>query len=186
MTTEYLEVVRIPCDGSSMFVTAVPLVNIGSRGISMNDCDNFEKELGQILDLRSPKGSKFSWAHRKLVGLANNDMGTEPWKKDYMMYMCLDERSGLPHNEYLEELVNLGEGPSTPFVPFKVYGDAFVFRMGSTKSKQHGENQRAKHIHMDWDFVDSALSRRRELGSWAWIILRKLLIRPEKGAWRHR
>ena len=96
------------------------------------------------------------------------------------MYFCLDERSELPHNEYLEELVNLGRGPEIPTVPFKVYGDAYIFRLESTSSGLD-EHRPAEYVDMDRGFVNSALSR-GEVGTWAFCLLRMLLLCPHRRA----
>lgn len=126
-----------------MSLTRIPLINIGPEGINKDECNDLEKQLLHIPDVRSLNSMKhFSWAYRKLVAFTKNDACHGPLNGDYMMYLCLDERSELPHNDYLEELVELGRGPLIPTVPFKVYGDAFVFRMES-KSKNVDERQPA-------------------------------------------
>ena len=178
----HLEVVRIPCNGSDMDLTTIPLIKIGHGGIRRDECNQFEKALGHIPNLKSFNSSKeFSWTYRKFSGLTNNDIGEEPWKADYMMYLCVDQRSGLPCNEYLKWLVKIGRGPLIPSKPFGVYGDAFVFRMES-KSKESDEPNWARYINMDENFIDSATSRRREQGTWAFCMLRKLLVCPEQEA----
>lgn len=164
-----------------MSLTRIPLINIGPEGINKDECNDLEKQLLHIPDVRSLNSMKhFSWAYRKLVAFTKNDACHGPLNGDYMMYLCLDERSELPHNDYLEELVELGRGPLIPTVPFKVYGDAFVFRMES-KSKNVDERRPAIYVHMDDGFVDSATSR-EPVGAWAFCLLRMLLLCPHKGA----
>lgn len=176
-----LKVVRIPCDGSPMKLTTIPLINIGDKKMHENECIDFEKVLEHIPDMKSVVNPKrFSWAYRKLVGIVNNNVGEVSWKADYMMYLCLDERSGLPHNEELERLVRLGRGPAYPMDPFDVYGDAFVFRM-EPQSKQCDEPKRAKYIHMDRDFVEAVKGLEERYGNWAFATLRKLLVCPQNG-----
>lgn len=175
-----LEVLRIPCNGSSMFLTTIPLIPIGPGGINKDECNDLEKQLQHMPNVKSLDSPKsFRWTYRTLVGLTKNDVGHEPLNGDYMMYLCLDERSELPHNDYLEELVNLGRGPIKTIL-FKVYGDAFVFRMKS-KSKGSDERLPATYVHMDSGFVDSATSR-IYVGAWAFVVLRKLLSCPQKRA----
>lgn len=93
------------------------------------------------------------------------------------MYLCVDERSGLMHNDYLEELVDLGRGPKIPTKRFKVYGDAFVFRM---EAKSDG-GRSARYVHMDGGFVDSAMAM-RTVSTWAFCLLRMLLLCPHRRA----
>ena len=177
-----LQILRVPCNGSSMSLTKVPLINIGSGGIKKDDCNDWEKQLQHLPNVKSFDSVKsFSWTYRKLVGLTKNDVGHEPLNGDYMMYMCLDLRSGFPHNDYLEELANLGRGPWMPTVPLKVYGDPFVFKMRS-ESRESEEYRPAMYLHMDSGFVDSATSR-RPVGAWAFRLLRRLLLCPHRGVW---
>ena len=195
-----IEVLCIPGNGSSMFITNIPLIPIGHGGINRDECNDLEKQLQHIPNVESLDSLKiFRWTYRKLVGYTKNDEGHEPWNDDYMMYLCLDERSELPHNDYLEGLVNLGKEledqgrePIKP-VPLKVYGDAFVFRMKS-KSKGSDERMPAQYIHMTSGFVDSATSvrldngvidivtSRSHVGVWALVVLRRLLMCPHKRA----
>lgn len=62
-----------------------------------------------------------------------------------MMYLCLDKKSGLPRNKIIGRLAN--------FSDVKVYGDAFIFKM---EPRYFGDLGRAKYIHMDELFIDSA------------------------------
>ena len=61
------------------------------------------------------------------------------------MYLCLDEKSGLPYNENISKLAS--------FSDVRVYGDAYVFKMEPNRFDELG---RAKYIHMDELFVESA------------------------------
>ena len=177
----HLQVLRIPCNGSSMSLTTIPLINIGPGGINQNECNNLETQLQHIPNVKSLDRPKhFRWAYRNLVAFTKNDVRHEPLNGDYMMYLCLDPDSKLPHNEYLEELVELGRGRLDPTVPFKVYGDAYVFRMESRKEGSDG-GRPAKYVHMDSGFVDSVTSR-GQVGAWAFCLLRMLLLCPHKEA----
>lgn len=174
-----LQVVRIPCDGSPMKLTTIPLIAIGDKKMPESACVDFETTIEHIPAMKSvDKPKRFSWAHRKLVGPVNNKVGLLPWQADYMMYLCLDERSGLPHNEELERLVRLGRGPAYPTMePFDVYGDAFVFRM----EPQSKKSKRARYIDMDRDFIEAVKGLEIRYGNWAFATLRKLLVCPEEG-----
>ena len=177
-TAPELQVVRLPCDGSPMELKKIPLVDIGTGDIEKDDCNDLEKRLEHIPNLKSFASSKhFSWFYRTLVGTVNNDVGEDSWKADYMMYMCLDKRSDLPHNDELERLVKIGRGPAHPMVPFDVYGDAFVFRMES-KSELDNEPKRAKYVDMDSHFIEGVKAEKIEYGTWAFCTLRKLLVCP--------
>ena len=176
-----LRVLCIPCHNSPMFLMKLPLINIGPGGIKEEQCNDLEKQLLHIPNLKSLDNPKsFRWANRKLVSLTKNDACHGRLNGDYMMYMCLDECSKLPHNKYLQELVDLGRGPNIPTIAFKVYGDAFVFRMES-KSKEHNDRGPATYVDMESGFIDSALSR-EPVGTWAYCLLRMLLLCPHKEA----
>ena len=176
-----LQVLRIPCNGSSMFLTKIPLINIGPGGINNDECNDLEKHLLHIPNVKSLDSFiYFRWDYRRLVGFTKNDVRHEPLNGDYMMYLCTDAGSELPHNDYLEGLVNLDRGPEIPTVRFHVYGDAYVFRMESN-SKGSDERRPARYVHMDDGFVDSAMSR-RPVGAWAFCVLRRLLMCPHKEA----
>ena len=166
-----------------MSIAKVPIIKIGPRGIiNKDECNDWEKQLQYLPNVKSLDNVKsFRWSYRKLVGLTKNDAGHEPLNGDYMMYMCLDLRSGLPHNDLLEELANSGREPWMPTAPLKVYGDAFVFRMLS-EARESEEYRPAMYVHMDSGFVDSATSR-SPVGPWALYVLRKLLICPHRGVW---
>ena len=128
-TTTDLKILRLPCNSSRTSLTSIPLIDIGSAGISEDDCIDFEKELERIPNMKSLDQPKhFSWAHRHLIGRTNKDVGDELLKADYMMYMCVDKSSGLPRNDRVEWIVNSIKGRITWSAPIKVYGDAFVFR----------------------------------------------------------
>lgn len=177
-----LKVVRIPCDGSPMKLTTIPLINIGERKMHEDECIDFEKLLEHIPNMKSVDNSKrFSWAYRKLVGIVNNNVGEVSWKADYMMYLCLDKRAGLPHNEELERLVKLGRGPAYVMDPFDVYGDAFVFRMEPQSKRQFDGPKRAVYTNMDTGFIEGVKGLDLYYGNWAFATLRKLLVCPQEG-----
>ena len=162
-----------------MSLINLPLINIGPGGLNPDTCNDLEKELLHIPDVKSRDSLKsFNWAHRTIIGFTKNDVREAPLNGDYLMYLCTDERSELPQNEYLTELVALGWGPNKPSTPFPLYGDAFVFRM-EPESKGYEEGRPARYVHMDDGFVDSALSR-GTVATWAFCLLRKLLLSPQK------
>ena len=175
-TTTNLKILRLPCNSSRISLTNIPLIDIGSAGISEDDCIDFEKELEHIPNMKSlNQPISFSWAHRHLIGRTNKDVGDESLKADYMMYMCVDKSSGLPRNDRVEWIVNSKNGRITWSAPIKVYGDAFVFRK-KTEPNGLGESKRANYVDMDQDFGHG--------GSFADCILQYLLMYPEKGEWK--
>lgn len=178
-----LKVVRIPFYGSTLHLEEVPLVDVGPGGISKDECKDFEKKLGHIPDLRSYNDSKsFNWAHRFLVGsLANNvpkfwdDTQDTTWKRDYMLYLCVDPRAGFPRNQYLQQILGDTSKDRLTRAPLIAYGDAFVFRK---EPKLHSVDvfERAGYTHMDQVFVNSAEHELR-----AKAILRFLLTGSTEG-----
>ena len=175
-TTTNLKILRLPCNSSRTSLTNIPLLDIGPAGTSEDDCIYFEKELEQIPNMKSlNEPTSFSWAHRHLIGRTNKDVGYESLKADYMMYMCVDESSGLPRNDRVERIVNSKKGRITWSAPIKVYGDAFVFRK-KTESNGLRESKRANYVDMDQNFLHG--------GYFADCILQYLLMYPEKGEWK--
>lgn len=178
--SEYLEVIRIPIKGFPRRPEQVPLVEVGPGGISTDECKEFEIKLGHIPDLKSYKKLEhFSWDYRSLVGtLAKNVPGEwgGTWKRDYMLYLCVDARAGLPRNEYLKEVLDASSGGRGTRPAPIVYGEAFVFKK---EPKLQGPDvfERAGYTHMDQDFVDSA----KYTGSRAQSILQGLLRVPTEG-----
>ena len=166
-----LKVVRIPynaTDASHLNLTRIPLTEIGPGGIKKNKCNKFEKELEHIPNMKSLDDDRtFSWAKRHLVGLSNIESYPSAWKADYMMYMYLNKRSGLPQNMFLTRFVEIDKKP------IKVYGDAFVF--GMECQPKGSEHERAKYVDMDAEFIQSV-----GRGHGAWTTLRKLLGRPSR------
>ncbi|KAF6231584.1 hypothetical protein HO173_010116 [Letharia columbiana] len=158
----------------------MPLANIGSGDISEDECNGFEKQLEHIPNLKSHSDPKtFSWAHRSLFEIGNEKVaygiGKEPMI--YMVYMCRDANAGLPHNQYLEDMVrDVYDHPrATLMPPIKVYGDAYVF-MRKPYSKEPDESQRATYVDMDKGFVVDATH-----GVRAQVMLRNLLMySPER------
>lgn len=87
-----------------------------------------------------------------------------------MMYVCLDERAGLPHNKFLEGTYFPGH--------LKAYGDAFVFKRGPGP---HGADEagNASYTDMDESFVLDARD-----GHLAKMILRELILCPAQWVMR--
>ena len=94
--------------------------------------NKIERELGHIPNLEELNDEywDFSWEHRTIVKLFNveADPTDTVERADYLMYVCLNESTGLKRNTYLEGLV-----PGSP----EVYGGAFVFK----KTRESGEGQ---------------------------------------------
>ena len=182
-----LEVVRIPVSGFPIRLEKFPLVDVGPGGINEDKCKDFERKLGHVPDLRSYTNPKdFSWTHRSLVGISaktipeywDEDEKTA-WKRDYMMYLCVDKGAGLPRNKYLHSILDDTSGGRGARQHLDVYGDVFVFKkepeletpvseraedghMDQISVKKEPELkgpdvfERAEYVHMDQEFVDSA------------------------------
>lgn len=151
-TLNRLEVVRIPCNEHlyPLHLTSLKLLEIGTTETSDTVFKKVEKDLGHIPDVGpyiTTTVSTFSWTHRSLAKLsARKESGYRGTPvADYMMYLCLDEKSKLPRNRGIEKLSH--------FSKVTVYGDAFVFKMAHNGFDELG---RARYIHMDEFFVESA------------------------------
>lgn len=119
----------------------VPLVKIGSEGISEAECTEYEKQLGYIPDIRACYPSTFSWNRRKLLDVSDLPHEAIPKGAVCKMYVCVDERSDLPHNIAQESNVGL----------CGVFGDAFMFKMESEPTGSGG----AHYLHKDENFAQS-------------------------------
>lgn len=158
-----LEVVRIPFSGFPIRLEKIPLVDVSPGGINKDEFKDFERKLGHIPDLRSHTNPKdFSWAHRSLVGISatnvpeswaeDKDGRKTTWKRDYMMYLCVDKGAGLPQNKYLHKRLDETKEGRGARQDLDVYGDAFVFKK-KPKSKGPDVSERAESTHMDEHFV---------------------------------
>lgn len=148
-----LQVVRIPCNETSAWyplgLTSVPLLKLGTPETSERPFNEVEKGLNYIPDLghyvRIQDGT-FSSVFRSLAVLTVMDEGGDGVTPVavYQMYLCLSEKSGLPHNKNLEDLTNVSR--------VRAYGDVFVFKMQPNvfDEMKHGE-----YMHMDELFVES-------------------------------
>ncbi|CAF9923033.1 hypothetical protein IMSHALPRED_005834 [Imshaugia aleurites] len=171
-TPRLLQVVRIPCDKHSpdfpLGLTSLPLLEVGTVK-TKNVFSRTEKRLNYIPDVGFYIGNNnttFSCHHRSLVvipAIRDSAIHDSDYDKTlmahYLMYLCLDEESCLPHNKNLKKL--------TGFSSEKVYGDVFIFKM---QPNGFNETGREKYIHMDELFVESVEHR-----ATAWRYLRRLL-----------
>ena len=110
-----------------------------TSSIGMDDCSASEKLLKCIPYV--PKESfAFIWSHRSLLSLSVKSLKDidREWHADYMMYVCLDEDTGLARNKYLESVSGL-----------YVYGDAFLFKV---KRGGLAKPERAEYVNMNDDF----------------------------------
>ena len=110
-------------------------------------CNDTEKQLGLVpgQDALDDCYWDFNWEHRTLVKVPNLEAdpkdGVE--RADYLMYVCLEEKTGFPRNTDLEELVS-----GAP----KVYGGAFVFKKTTESGEVEGEDPIAAYIQTS-DYV---------------------------------
>ena len=164
-------VLRIPCDCSPKAPfcrTKLKLVRVGKE-IDERECTAREKQLGYIPDARAWEPNTFSWYHREFLEISIRGLDLIPGAQpvDYMMYVCMDEKSGLPRNWYLESLF-LG------LTVVKVYGDAFIFKK-EAESIGSSDSRVAKYLHQKEDF-DVAMKETMFKD-----VLRKLLESSKKG-----
>ena len=121
----------------------------GHGRIRRSSCTNIEKELGHIPDPKALEryASNFSWEHRTVVKFRRLEAGKNDGVKlaDYLMYVCLDESTGLPLNSLLS-------GSLVPGAP-KVYGGAFVFKK-TTDSGEPDDSKIAAYLHSRDDDFD--------------------------------
>lgn len=166
---DWLEVIWIPgkCKPTDpIFRTQLSLFEVLP---TRDNPTELEKRLGRI-----PNTDSYTcgWASRSLVKvefsrkdlidleLSIKDLGDfdREWQADHMMYVCLEEEPGLPHNRFLEQIAGV-----------EVFGDAFVFKM---ESKAFEDSGRVVYVDMEENFVQDAKS---ESGRLAKRVLRKLM-----------
>ena len=151
-----LDVICIPCNDSYTFSTSRKTMSLASS-IGRDDCSASEKLLKRIPYVPT-ESFAFIWSRRSLLSLSDKSLKDidREWHADYMMYVCLDEDTGLTRNKYLESVSGL-----------YVYGDAFLFKV---KRGGLAKLERAEYVNMNDDFGRGW----RSFGS-ANNILRKLL-----------
>ena len=154
--TTKLDLVHLPCDNSPINMKTIALVDIDPGGFDKHNYKDFEKKLRHIPDVQL--FPDFGWAHRILAVLSKENLGkgVRTWpEEDYLLYVCMDEESGLMQNWRVQDILTAYGGKDAPRVfPTKAYGDAFVFKM-KPRSKTI-ESGPAEYIHMLPSFVSSA------------------------------
>ena len=104
--------IRIPCDGSPLQETILPLKTLYPDEYSNNYLET-EKRLGRIPETwRCDDRKSFDWLSRSLIAIYADSLGKDSgeWRADYLMYTCLNRQSstcGL--RTYLSILEPLGE-----------------------------------------------------------------------------
>lgn len=169
-----------PSDDYSLCLKRVQLINVGPGGIPENKCNDFEKELGCIPDLKPFKD--FGWAQRSLLGFSQ---GSKPhpagdWNGGYLMYLYLDnvaENEGeLRRNHFLEDIADFKDEDGktkSRLHPSKIRGDAFVFK--TVKEEGSPQFSQGNYVDMNKDFINSA-----KPGGFAYDILEDLLLQPTR------
>ena len=89
------------------------------------------------------------------------------------MYVCLDEKAGLPRNEYLEALFCSQKGRWTSMGPMALYGDAFVFK------KMVGSEGGSGYLDLSEEFLLGG-----RLSGVAEVVVDRLLRYPHRGDWK--
>ena len=134
----YLDVIRIPCDGSPLRISHVPLIKLGDDGVRLDECVALEEWLELFPNMWSLHDkSTFNYYYRKLLGLPSEDPD-DPASINYFIYVCYEKEAGLAHNKYLESLSGV-----------KVYGDGFFFKM----REDFDVNRGPSFIHMGTESV---------------------------------
>ena len=132
---DHLEVAWIPHNGSEhVLMTLIPIPLIESD----TSTKELEAQLQRVPKIQDAPGLTFSWAHRTLIKVPSIYLGpfAPEWDDDYMMYVCLDEKAGLPVNNYLNQL--------NEFSNARVYGDAFIFKQQSPPTVR--ANKRSRYL----------------------------------------
>ncbi|KAL9072032.1 MAG: hypothetical protein Q9161_003806 [Pseudevernia consocians] len=132
---DHLEVAWIPHNGSEhvpMTLIPIPLIE------SDTSTKELEAQLQRVPKIQDTPGLTFSWAHRTLIKVPSIYLGpfAPEWDDDYMIYVCLDEKAGLPVNKYLNQLNGLSNA--------RVYGDAFIFKQQSPPTVR--ANKRSRYL----------------------------------------
>ena len=101
-----------------------------------------------------PPECNFHYDQRQLLALRVQDVD-ELGSTNHMIYLCYDEKSGLPHNKFLEKLSGVN-----------IYGDGFWFMLCRDFDLRKGPT----FIHMLQEVIENLLR-----GGMPETILRRLL-----------
>ena len=122
-----MSAVAIRCDTPFIFVKKVPFVEIDPAKSAKDNYQDLEKELLNVPEFREIQDDGF--AHQAIAHLAKEHRGgsAKEWQeRSYLLYVCLGDRSGLPHNETVECIFTI-YGDGTRPAHMAAFGDAFVF-----------------------------------------------------------
>ena len=146
-----MSAIAIRCDTPHIFVKKVPFVKINSAKSAKDNYQDLEKELLNVPEFQEIKDD--GWAHRTIAGLAKEHRGgsVKEWQeRGYLLYVCMGERAGLPHNVTVEYILTI-YGDGTRPAHIKAFGDAFVLAT-KPESKAVG-SEPAQFNHMSLIFV---------------------------------
>ena len=122
-----MSAVEIRCDTSYIFVKDIPFTEINSAKSARDNYQDLENKLPYVSEFQEIKDD--GWAHRMIVDVATKTRGgsVKEWQeRSYLLYVCMGERAGLPHNETVECILTVYGDGTRPF-HLKAFGDAFVF-----------------------------------------------------------
>ena len=154
-----VDVVHIPHNGGPMGIITLPLTLTTGFGTITTGCDQHEKHLIKVPDVRDNRyaGSRqFARKYRELVDLGNMDPEQNPRERyqqrgPYYMYRFSDgARKDLP--DMLNKNFERAEGANS------VYGNAFIFKVKTSASQS--ESGVAEYDNLDLSFIDSAFKGR--------------------------
>ena len=100
------------------------------------------------------------------------------------MYVCVDPKSNLSSNEFLEEISDAADkAPRGAYLmpTVKVYGDAFVFRTKSKSDRQDGSFEQVEYMNMEEKSLPCDM-----VSGFPIYILQMLLRHSHKGEWKYK
>ena len=186
-TPTELQVLRIPCDGSTVRLENISLVDIGPGGIDEKEALKFERDLMHIPNVKSLDPGIFSWKYRRLHGLpvwqyeGENIHDEDYHDEDYMAYLCMEEKSNLPQNKFVDRFIGVDLRGRNMEGTVKIFGDVLVFRAKGQMLECTGEYKRAEHLQMDTAFMHGV----EHVPSEAWVMerMQRLLMSPFRPRW---
>ena len=121
-----MSAVVIRCNTPYISVKKVPFFEINPAKSAKDNYQDLENEVLNVSEFREIKDD--GWTHASIASLAidtGRGSAKELQATSYLLYVCMDERSGLPHNETVEKILTKNEDGTRPAL--KAFGDAFVF-----------------------------------------------------------
>ena len=150
-----VEALHLPCDGSRVCMTYIPITEVGRDDKSLKKWLPIEKWLGHFPKMSAlTHPSTFSWDHRQLLAMPADRLGGS-FETKFLLYVCYEKKAKLTRNKYLEKLSGV-----------HMYGDSFLFKVHCFK-----DYGRPDFLHMQEEDLVEGL----EDGGATEQVLRKLL-----------